>query len=208
MSPTGNHWEIVYRRNREDEVSWFQCVPQTSLAMIEMLGLEPEARIIDVGGGASRLADGLLNAGYRHITVLDISEQALQQSQARLGERANLVEWIAADVTTFQPDTPWDLWHDRAVFHFLVTEEARAEYRRTLERALRPGGHVIIATFGPGGPETCSGLSVVRYDPEGLAAALGANFRLCHTAIEQHTTPTGRQQEFLYCWLQRKHGGE
>ena len=117
--------------------------------------------------------DGLLNAGYRHITVLDITQQALQQSQARLEERARLVEWIAADVTAFQPDTTWELWHDRAVFHFLVTEEARAAYRRTLERALRPGGHAIIATFGPQGPQKCSGLPVIRYDPESLAAGPG-----------------------------------
>lgn len=205
---TGNHWETVYRRSREDEVSWFQKIPDTSLRMIEALDLDPDARILDVGGGASRLADGLLNAGYRHITVLDITEQALQQSRARLGERAPCVEWIAADITTFQPDTTWDVWHDRAVFHFLVTEEARAGYRRTLERALRPGGHVIIATFGPQGPEKCSGLPVVRYDPESLVAALGADFTLCHTELEQHATPAGHQQEFLYCWLQREDGGE
>ena len=205
---TGNHWETVYRRNREDEVSWFQKIPDTSLRMIEALDLEPDARILDVGGGASRLADGLLNAGYRHITVLDITDQALQQSRARLGERARLVEWIAADVITFQPDTTWDVWHDRAVFHFLVTEEARAGYCRALERALGPGGHVIIATFGPQGPEKCSGLPVVRYDPERLAGALGAEFTLCHTELEQHTTPAGRQQEFLYCWLRREDGGE
>ena len=205
---TGNHWETVYRRNREDEVSWFQKIPDTSLRMIEALDLDPDARILDVGGGASRLADGLLNAGYRHITVLDITEEALQQSQARLGERARLVEWIAADVITFQPDTTWDVWHDRAVFHFLVTEEARAGYCRALERALGPGGHVIIATFGPQGPDKCSGLPVVRYDPERLAGALGGDFTLCHTELEQHTTPAGRQQEFLYCWLRREDGGE
>ncbi len=204
----GNHWETVYRRNREDEVSWFQSVPETSLRMIEALDLEPDARIIDIGGGTSRLADGLLKAGYRDVTVLDITAQALQQSQDRLGERAGLVEWITADVATFQPDTTWDVWHDRAVFHFLTTEEARAGYRRTLGRTLRPGGHVIIATFGPRGPEKCSGLPVMRYDPESLVATLGADFTLRHTELEQHTTPAGHQQEFLYCWLQRKDRGE
>lgn len=201
---TGTHWEAFYQQNREDEVSWFQTAPETSLGMIEALDLDSDARILDVGGGASRLADGLLNAGYRHITVLDITEEALQQSQTRLGERARLVEWIAADVTTFQPLSTWDVWHDRAVFHFLTTERARAGYRRTLERALQPRGHAIIATFGPRGPDHCSGLPVVRYDPERLATALGADFRLCHTELEQHTTPAGQQQEFLYCWLQRE----
>lgn len=204
---TESHWQGVYRRSREDEVSWFQAVPETSLRMIEALELDPYARILDVGGGVSRLPDELLRAGYRHITVMDITEEALRQGQARLGERARLVEWIAADVTSFQPDTTWDVWHDRAVFHFLVTEEARAAYRRAMASALRAEGNVIIATFGPRGPEKCSGLPVVRYDPEGLAAALGGGLRLCHTELEQHTTPAGRQQEFLYCWLQHEDGG-
>lgn len=206
LGSTGSHWETVYRQYREEEVSWFQATPATSLRMIAALDLEPDAPILDVGGGASRLADGLLNAGYRHITVLDITEHALQQSQTRLGERARLVEWIVADVLTFEPESVWDVWHDRAVFHFLVSEADRARYRRTLNRALRPGGHAIIATFGPRGPEKCSGLPVARYDPATLASTLGAGFQLCHTELENHTTPGGVQQEFLYCWLQRNAG--
>ena len=199
---TRSHWESVYLRTSADKVSWFQESATTSLKMIDMVDLGLQARILDVGGGASRLADGLLNAGYSDVTVLDIAGPAIAAAKTRLGERAELIAWIEADVLEFEPETTWDLWHDRAVFHFLISQEERDRYRTTMGRALKPGGHVIIATFGPSGPERCSGLPVVRYDPEALAGALGPGVSLCHTELEQHTTPTGQQQEFLYCWLQ------
>lgn len=197
-----SHWEAVYLRTSDDQVSWFQESATTSIKLINMLDLGPEARIVDVGGGASRLADGLLNAGYRNITVLDFAVPALAASKTRLGERASLIEWVEANVLQFVPEATWDVWHDRAVFHFLTSQKERDQYRTALCRSLKPGGHVIMATFGPRGPEQCSGLPVLRYDPAALAEALGSDFHVCHTELEQHTTPAGRQQEFLYCWLQ------
>jgi ubiquinone/menaquinone biosynthesis C-methylase UbiE len=198
-----DHWQQVYGSRAEDEVSWFQARPQTSLALISAAAAGPDARIVDVGGGASRLVDALLDAGHRSVTVLDIAEGALALARRRLGPRAAAVEWITADVTTWEPGAPFDLWHDRAVFHFLTRPEDREAYRATLRRALRRGGQAIVATFSTAGPERCSGLPVVRYEPETLASELGAELRLVQSAREEHLTPGGKLQRFQYSRLVR-----
>jgi SAM-dependent methyltransferase len=196
------HWQQVYASKDETAVSWFQAVPQVSLRMIHDTGLEAAARIVDVGGGASRLVDHLLDRGFQHLSVLDIARGSLEHAKNRLGPRADVVEWIVSDVTAFRPERTWDLWHDRAVFHFLVDEADRADYVQALKRALAPGGHTILATFGPEGPERCSGLPVVRYDAAALQVALGSEFKLVEQEIEHHQTPSGAIQEFLYCRFQ------
>ena len=197
------HWEGIYVRKDEDEVSWYQAHPTTSLQLLSNTGLGRDAAIIDAGGGASRLVDHLLDAGYTDITVLDIAEAALEKARARLGERARQVRWIVADLLTWQPERRYDIWHDRAVFHFLTAAEDRRRYVEVLKRALKPDGHVIIATFAPDGPEKCSGLPVMRHSPESIAAALGAGFELLETADEHHVTPAGKVQHFNYARLRR-----
>jgi SAM-dependent methyltransferase len=198
-----SHWERVYGEMGEREVSWFQERPEASLQLIARCGLGPEARIVDVGGGASRLVDGLLEAGYGRVAVLDLAEVALARARERLGARAGAVSWIAADVTRWAPAEPFDLWHDRAVFHFLVEPEQRAAYRATLLRALRPGGHAVIATFAADGPERCSGLPVARWEPEALAAELSPELRLVESVREEHRTPGGKAQRFQFSRLVR-----
>lgn len=197
------HWQGVYEGKDPTEVSWFQPRPESSLALIDRLGLGPDARVIDVGGGASRLVDALLERGFRHLTVLDISEKALAHSRSRLGERAGEVRWIEADVTAADLPGPFDLWHDRAVFHFLTDAEDRAAYVQRLVNAVPTGGHAVIATFAEDGPERCSGLPVVRYTAEGLDAELGPAFALRDTFRELHETPAGKEQSFVYCRFER-----
>ena len=198
------HWERVYTASPADRLGWYEPHLQTSLAWIRELNLPSDARIIDVGGGASTLVDDLLDAGYRSITVLDISEHALSSVQARLGARAHLVTWLEGDVTSTDLRTHhYDLWHDRAVFHFLTAPEERRRYREALLRALKPGGHLIIATFAPDAPPTCSGLPVERYSPEKLQIALGGEFELERTHKEVHVTPGGVRQAYLYCQFYR-----
>ena len=204
MSDRHAHWEGVYRAKAADEVSWFQPHAASSLRLIQDSGVGPEARIIDVGGGASVLVDDLIDAGYRHLTVLDLAESALATSRARLGVRAGSVEWIAGDI--LEADLPaghYDVWHDRAVFHFLTEPADRARYVAQVLRSVKPGGHVIVAAFGPGGPLQCSGLDVVRYSPDTLHAAFGTPFRLLRHESEIHHTPAGREQEFVYCYCIR-----
>ncbi len=197
------HWESVYRSKAADQVGWFQPRAASSLRLIER-SAGPDAQVIDVGGGASVLVDDLLDAGYRHVTVLDLAESALAVSRARLGERARAVEWIAGDITRVDlPAARYDVWHDRAVFHFLTDPADRARYVAQVLRAVKPGGHVIVATFGPGGPLQCSGLDVVRYDPDALHAQFGASFRLLGHETEIHHTPAGKDQEFVYCYCMR-----
>ena len=198
------HWEKVYSEKSADSVSWFQPHAKSSLRLIEGFAGK-DARIIDVGGGASVLVDNLLDVGYRHLTVLDLAESALSVSRARLGARAQSVEWIAGDVT--QVDLPaayYDVWHDRAVFHFLTDPDDRARYVAQVLKCVKPGGHVIIAAFGPGGPLQCSGLDVVRYAPDALHAEFGSPFRLLGHETEIHPTPAGKEQEFVYCYCVRR----
>ena len=204
MAAGDEHWDDVYARKGAERVSWFQPHLGTSLAFIRDLALPKSARVIDVGGGASTLVDDLLDEVFADLTVLDISARALATSQARLGERATDVHWIVADVTSVDLDVSrYDLWHDRAVFHFLTDAEARAAYVRTALRALAPGGHIIVATFGAHGPEQCSGLDVVRYEADGLHAEFGAQFEKVRSVTEAHHTPWGTEQEFLYCYCRR-----
>lgn len=195
------HWNGVYERKGATGVSWFQPSLHVSLSLIDDLNLPRDAGILDVGGGASTLMDDLLDRGYRDLTVLDLSGRALEAARARLGIRAARVGWIEADITQAEiGDRRYDLWHDRAVFHFLTDPEARRAYVRMAERALKPGGHIIVATFAKSGPEQCSGLDVVRYDPDGLHAEFGGTFQKVRSVGESHQTPWGTEQEFLYCY--------
>jgi ubiquinone/menaquinone biosynthesis C-methylase UbiE len=192
------HWQGVYTTKGEQDVSWFQDNPTVSLDLIAAAGAEPGSAIIDVGGGASRLVDALLDRGYADMTVLDLSDAALTVAKQRLGTRAEAVEWIAADVTTWNPPHLYDIWHDRAAFHFLTEANDRAAYVARLRTALRSGGQAIIATFSPQGPERCSGLPVVRYDAHRLGDVLGPAFRLIETRADEHRTPWGSSQHFQF----------
>lgn len=197
------HWDNAYATKGEAGVSWFEDMPAVSLELIRQAGAGPTSSIIDIGGGASRLADALLREGVRSIAVLDISLAALDAAKARLGAAAAAIEWIAADVTKWKPERRYDIWHDRAAFHFLTEADARAAYVERLRGALKPGGHAIIATFALDGPERCSGLPVVRYDPAGLAEALGPSFELVHQRHYVHTTPWGSPQSFQFSLFRR-----
>jgi SAM-dependent methyltransferase len=197
-----SHWESVYRTQQPHAVSWYRRHLETSLALIEAAIPDRVARVIDVGCGASTLVDDLVARGYRDVTVLDVSSAALDIAKARLGERARAVEWRCDDVTTApMAEQRYDLWHDRAVFHFLTRAEDRAAYVRQVRRCMKTGGHVIIATFGPEGPAKCSGLDVVRYGSDALQAELGPAFRLERHLTDLHETPAGKVQQFTYgCW--------
>jgi SAM-dependent methyltransferase len=184
-------------------VSWYQANPEYSLALMDAAGATRDTRIVDVGGGASRLVDCLLDRGFTDLTVLDIAQGALARARERLGDRAGAVQWIEADVKGFEPAEGWDVWHDRAVFHFLVQAEDREAYRRTLMTSLVPGGHAIIATFGSQGPTRCSGLDVVRYSAAGLLAELGPGWKLVTEREELHRTPDGVEQQFVYGLFRR-----
>jgi trans-aconitate methyltransferase len=198
------HWQQVYLSKGEREVSWTQPNPEPSLSLIERFAASRQASIVDIGGGASRLVDALCERGYQAITVLDLSEAALRTARQRLGPRGADVQWIAADATAWQPSQPFDLWHDRAAFHFLVDERDRAAYVDRLGQGVRTGGHAIIATFAPDGPERCSGLPVQRYDAAGLTAVLGDAFVLVEHQAHRHVTPWGAVQPFQFSVLRRK----
>jgi trans-aconitate methyltransferase len=205
MNDTGrrNHWENVYATKGENQVSWFQETPAPSLELIELTRAIPGSGIIDIGGGVSRLADCLVSQGYEDVTVLDLSAAALAAARSRMGDKANRVTWLAADVTEWEPSRSYDVWHDRAAFHFLNLPMEQVAYVARLRRALRPGGHAIIGTFAPDGPERCSGLPVSRYDAEGLAATLGSGFELIDTRRHEHTTPWGAKQKFQFSTFRR-----
>lgn len=195
------HWEAVYTAKAVDQVSWYTPHLDRSLAYLEAAKLPKSADILDVGGGASTLPDDLLDRGYTGVAILDIAPAAIERARARLGERADQVRWLVGDVTTMElPAASIDFWHDRAVFHFLRTEAERARYVALVKRAVRPGGHVLVATFGPDGPERCSGLDVVRYDAAGIHAEFGTRFQKVDSSVEHHTTPWGSVQEFVYCF--------
>lgn len=199
-----SHWEHIYQDRKATEVSWYQQRPDYSLALINAAGTNTLARIIDIGAGASTLVDYLLDAGYQNITVLDIAKSAIEQAKTRLGNRADSVVWLEHDITDrdlaeLTADGLYDIWHDRAVFHFLTDAQDRTAYVNTLTRALKPGAQAIIATFALNGPEKCSGLEIVRYSPETLSAVLGDTFRLVETRQEDHVTPANALQSFVYC---------
>ena len=198
---TKAHWERIYRTKAPEAVSWYRSHLETSLALIERAVDRTSASIIDVGGGESTLVDDLLARGYENITILDISQTAIDATQKRLGSVAEQVRWLVADITQVELESStYDVWHDRAVFHFLTEPEQRMAYIRQVVRAVKPGGHVIVSTFGPEGPTKCSGLEVVRYDAESLHDEFGARFRLEESFKELHQTPFGTTQQFLYCY--------
>jgi ubiquinone/menaquinone biosynthesis C-methylase UbiE len=198
------HWEKVYTTKAPDNVSWFQPHAQTSMRLIHDTGLGRDAAIIDVGGGASTLVDDLLEGGFHTLTVLDLSAAALDETQRRLGPKGGSVRWMVADITqaVFAPHS-FDIWHDRAVFHFLTTDEDRKAYVKQVLRALKPGGHVIMATFGTHGPTQCSGLPVMRYAPEELHSEFGEAFTLLSHEEQLHHTPFGTDQQFIYCMCRK-----
>jgi SAM-dependent methyltransferase len=200
MDATG-HWERVYATKKPSEVSWYRAHLDVSLRLITGATRDTSARIVDVGGGESTLVDDLLAHGYRDVTVLDLSATALDVARRRLGASGDGVQWLCGDVTTYPlPGNAYDVWHDRAVFHFLTGGTERARYVRQVLRSVKPGGHVIVATFGPEGPTRCSGLDVVRYDPASLHGAFGARFELVDHVTEAHETPWGTVQQFVYCY--------
>jgi 2-polyprenyl-3-methyl-5-hydroxy-6-metoxy-1,4-benzoquinol methylase len=195
------HWEKVYTTKATDQVSWYRPHLEISLSLIERAAAGLLASIIDVGGGESTLVDDLLARGYQNVTVLDISHTAIDVTKNRLKELAGRVNWIIADVTkTNLAPNAYDVWHDRAVFHFLTSMEQRAAYVSTVRHAVKQGGHVIVGTFGPEGPTRCSGLDVMRYDAESLHDQFGTRFRLVESLKELHHTPFGTTQQFLYCY--------
>lgn len=197
------HWETIYTDLLPEEVSWYQEEPTLSLELIRRAGLGPDGAIVDIGGGASVLVDSLLAAGYRNVTVLDLSAHALAHAAQRLGARAKQVEWIEADVTDVVLPRVYDLWHDRAAFHFLTEAGDRKRYLETMTRSVRDGGDAIIATFAIGGPTKCSGLEVVQYDAQKLSSELGPAFSLIDQRAECHVTPTGKEQQFGYFLFRR-----
>ena len=198
------HWDGVYGARAFDQVSWYQPVPERSLRHIEDAVANRDAAIIDVGGGASTLVDHLLDAGFNDVTVLDISGKALQQARHRLGARAEAVNWAVADVRMFRPDRKFSVWHDRAVLHFLIDADDRARYLEALRDALLPGAMLVLSTFGPEGPLKCSGLQICRYDIDMLTKILGKHFELQSHEFEDHETPAGAKQQFLYTRWVRK----
>jgi len=194
------HWEKIYRVKSPDAVSWYRPHLETSLEIIERIARQRSASIIDVGGGESTLVDDLLAQGYQNIAVLDVSQTAIEVTKKRLGAAAEKVQWFVTDLVKADlPPNAFDVWHDRAVFHFLTAMDERVAYVRQVASAVKSGGHVLISTFGPEGPTKCSGLEVVRYDVESLHAEFGARFRLLDSFKELHETPFGTTQEFLYC---------
>jgi SAM-dependent methyltransferase len=195
------HWDRIYASKPATAVSWYTPHLERSLAFLEAARVDRTAAVIDVGGGASTFVDDLLERGYENVTVLDVSQTALDAARDRLGERGSRVRWICADVTEASlPEAAYDFWHDRAVFHFLRDPLARKRYVAAVRRSVKPGGHVVVATFGPHGPEKCSGLEVMRYSAEALHAEFGQEFARLASAEETHVTPWGAEQEFVYCY--------
>jgi hypothetical protein len=196
-SDNKNHWENVYETKNPDQVSWTQKKPQTSIDFIMSSGLGKEASIIDIGGGDSNLVDFLLEEGYQNITVLDISAKALEKAQERLGDAASKVKWIATDITTFEPLETYDIWHDRATFHFLTTPEQVSKYIDIAEKNVN--NFMIIGTFSKNGPTKCSGLDIQQYDEKSLSEKFEGGFKKIQCIMEDHTTPFETVQNFVFC---------
>ena len=196
------HWETVYETKNPDQVSWTQEIPKISLKFIHSFELNKNAKIIDIGGGDSKLVDYLLEERYNNITVLDISEKAIAKAKKRLGEKASKVNWIVSDIIEFEPDTSFDVWHDRATFHFLTTDEQIKKY---IEIAIKfVSGYLIIGTFSQNGPKECSGLEIIQYNEEGLTSELKKGFDKIQCVTEDHTTPFNTIQNFLFCSFKRQ----
>jgi 2-polyprenyl-3-methyl-5-hydroxy-6-metoxy-1,4-benzoquinol methylase len=195
------HWEKVYSTKAPESVSWYRAHLETSLELIERAAESRSSSIIDIGAGESTLVDDLLRRGYRDLTVLDVSQTAIDVTKKRLGSAADQVHWLTGDILEIDlPSHAYDLWHDRAVFHFLTDSDQRAAYIRQVAKAVKPRGHVIVSTFGPEGPTKCSGLDVMRYDADSLHCEFGARFHLVESTKELHQTPSGNTQQFLYCY--------
>jgi 2-polyprenyl-3-methyl-5-hydroxy-6-metoxy-1,4-benzoquinol methylase len=204
MDTQSEHWEEVYKTKAQTEVSWYRPHLETSLALIERVATDRSVAILDVGGGESTLVDDLILCGYTDVSVLDISQTAVEVSKQRLGAAAARVEWRVGNICeTELPSFRYDIWHDRAVFHFLTSPEQRAAYMARAAASVKMHGHLILSTFGPEGPTRCSGLNVVRYGATGLQAEVGAQFCLVDSQIEWHATPSGGQQQFLYSLFER-----
>jgi SAM-dependent methyltransferase len=197
------HWNRVYQTKKPEQLSWTQMVPQTSLDLIELFRLPANAPILDVGGGDSRLVDYLLDAGFTDITVLDISEEALQRARLRLGEKSKRIKWIVSDIAGFRPNGAYALWHDRATFHFMTTSFQVTQYLAAAGHAVAAGGYAVIGTFSENGPQKCSGLPVRQYSEEELRDALKGNFEKIRCVTEDHATPFHTHQEFLFCSFRR-----
>ncbi len=203
MMATQEHWDAIYQTRATEDLGWYEPSPST-LDLVRRYST-PTDPVIDVGGGDSRMVDELVEAGYEDVTILDLSHAALERSRVRLGSAAGNVTWICADATDWEPTSTWTLWHDRAVFHFLTTEDDRRRYVETARRAIAPGGHLVIATFAPGGPEQCAGLPVERYDAEGLASVFGSDFRLVeHTELSGQSAWVGDRRPYVVVVMQRR----
>ncbi|MDR7224961.1 class I SAM-dependent methyltransferase [Aminobacter aminovorans] len=199
-----SHWETIYRTKTEDQVSWFQQTPEPSLTLLELAGATPDAVIVDIGAGASHLVDVLIGRGFDDVTVLDLSQAALDADHTRLGPDASRVTWIRSDVTDWQPERNYDIWHDRAAFHFLTDAVDQAAYAAVLKRAVKAGGHAIIGTFAPDGPEKCSGLPIVRHDADSIGKLLGGSFELIDTRRHEHRTPWDSVQLFQFSTFRKQ----
>lgn len=204
--PTADHWENVYRSKNFDSVSWYAPHLGESMRLIEQLCPDKTAAVVDIGAGESTLVDDLVYRQYLDLSVLDISATALEFTQRRLGAGAQQVSWHVGDITRYSfGDKKFDLWHDRAVFHFLTDPVARQSYVELVRRSVKPGGYVLMATFGPNGPKQCSGLEVVRYDDQQLYNEFGDGFQLVGSELTHHHTPMNTDQQFLYCWCRIDH---
>lgn len=202
MQKNKKYWDSIYTTKSSNEVSWTQEIPKTSLDFIHSFKLKKDARIIDVGGGDSKFVDFLIEEGFENVTVLDISSAALEKAKQRLGEKAKKVIWIVSDVTEFQPDTTFDVWHDRATFHFLTLDNQIVKYLNTLRKAV--SGYLIVGTFSEDGPEKCSGLNIKQYSEKTLTNELQNGFEKIRCLTEDHTTPFGSMQNFLFCSFKRQ----
>lgn len=196
-NPYKDHWENVYNTKKENEVSWYQNTPQKSIDLIKSINLDLESNIIDVGAGDSRLVDNLISLGFKNITVLDISSKSIEKAKIRLGEKSELINWVVSDINDFQSDATYDLWHDRAAFHFLKSTKKIKSYIKLVNKLINKKGNLIVATFSKKGPLKCSGLEISQYDSKGISE-LFENFKLNHSEIYIHKTPFNTNQEFIY----------
>ena len=199
QSSRKDHWESIYERKGTKEVSWFQESPKISLELMKSFKLAKSAGIIDIGGGDSFFVDHLLELGFSDITVLDISEKAIARAKRRLGEKAERVDWIICNVSEFKPTRSYDLWHDRAAFHFLITEAEVNNYIKIISQTIRPGGYFILGTFSENGPEKCSGLPIRQYSEDKMKTLLGNEFERIRCLESEHHTPSGYIQNFIFC---------
>ncbi len=198
------HWENVFNTKAEDEVSWFQPYPKTSMQFIDLFKLPLNANIIDIGGGDSHFVDALLDRGYQNVYVLDISANAIEKAKKRLGDKVSKVHWIVSDVTEFEPPVQFDFWHDRAAFHFLTTEDKIYKYEAIAEDAIKKDGYLILGTFSENGPKKCSGLEIKQYSEASMSARFEVAFDRIKCITEDHTTPFNTIQNFLFCSFKKK----